>query len=144
MQICFIKHFAGMKNLHHVQRIQKLKLPGLVYRKTRGGMRETYEIVHCNSKKKEKKKNGTVRQKSRFLLRSSHCAMNCLKRVRSILPCQTPDIIGSLLGLVGPVSVYCDGVRWKVLICKFYLGVAARKIVWADPSLRYIRMLLGR
>ena len=30
------------------------------------------------------------------------------------------------------------------LICNFYLGVAARKIVWADPSLRYTRMLLGR
>ena len=30
------------------------------------------------------------------------------------------------------------------LICNFYLSVAARKIVWADPSLRYTRMLLGR
>ena len=29
------------------------------------------------------------------------------------------------------------------LICSFYLSVAARKIVWADPSLRYTRMLLG-
>ena len=30
------------------------------------------------------------------------------------LPCQTPGIIGSALGLVGPVSVYCDWVRQKV------------------------------
>ena len=30
--------------------------------------------------------------------------------------------------------------RW---ICNFYLSVAARQIVWADPSLRYTRMLLG-
>ena len=30
------------------------------------------------------------------------------------------------------------------LICNFYLSVAARKIVWADPSLRYTRMLVGR
>ena len=30
------------------------------------------------------------------------------------------------------------------LVCSFYLSVAARKIVWADPSLRYTRMLLGR
>ena len=30
------------------------------------------------------------------------------------------------------------------LICNFYLSVAARKIVWADPSLIYTRMLLGR
>ena len=29
-------------------------------------------------------------------------------------------------------------------ICNFYLSVAARQIVWADPSLRYTRMLLGR
>ena len=30
------------------------------------------------------------------------------------------------------------------LICNVYLGVAARQIVWADPSWRYTRMLLGR
>ena len=30
------------------------------------------------------------------------------------------------------------------LICNFYLNVAARKIVRADPSLRYTGMLLGR
>ena len=29
-------------------------------------------------------------------------------------------------------------------ICNFYLSVAARKIVWADLSLRYTRVLLGR
>ena len=28
-------------------------------------------------------------------------------------------------------------------ICNFYLSVAARKIVWADPSLRYTSLLLG-
>ena len=30
------------------------------------------------------------------------------------LPCQAPSVIGSALGLVGPVSVYCDWVRWKL------------------------------
>ena len=30
------------------------------------------------------------------------------------------------------------------LICSFCLSVAARKIVWADPSLRYTSLLLGR
>ena len=30
------------------------------------------------------------------------------------------------------------------LICNFYLRVAARKFVWADPSLRYTHKLLGR
>ena len=29
------------------------------------------------------------------------------------------------------------------LICNFSLSVAARKIVWADPSLRYASLLLG-
>ena len=53
-------------------------------------------------------------------------------------PCQAPGITGSLLGLVGPVSVYCDWVRWKVWSA--LLSVAAHKIVWADPSLRYTSM----
>ena len=43
----------------------------------------------------------------------------------------------SALRLVGPVSVY------RCQICNFYLSVAAHKIVWADPSLRYTSMLLG-
>ena len=30
------------------------------------------------------------------------------------LPCQAPGVKGLVLGLVGPVSVYCDWVRWKV------------------------------
>ena len=30
------------------------------------------------------------------------------------LPCQAPGVIGSVLGLVGPVSVYCDWVRCKI------------------------------
>ena len=30
------------------------------------------------------------------------------------LPCQTPGVTGSALGLAGKVSVYCDWVRWKV------------------------------
>ena len=30
------------------------------------------------------------------------------------LPCQAPGVIGSVLELVGPVSEYCDWVRWKV------------------------------
>ena len=34
-----------------------------------------------------------------------------LKLALQWLPCQAPGIIGSALGLVGPVSVYCDWVR---------------------------------
>ena len=30
------------------------------------------------------------------------------------VPCQAPGVTGSVLGLVGLVSVYCDWVRWKV------------------------------
>ena len=30
------------------------------------------------------------------------------------------------------------------LVWNFYLSLAARKIVWADPSVRYTRILLGR
>ena len=45
------------------------------------------------------------------------------------LPCQAPGVIGSALGLVGAVSVYCDWVRQKVGSATFCLSVAARKIV---------------
>ena len=34
-----------------------------------------------------------------------------LKLALQWLPCQVPGVIGSALGLVGPVSVYCDWVR---------------------------------
>ena len=44
------------------------------------------------------------------------------------LPCQAPGVIGSALGLVGPVSVYCDWVRWKV-------GSAASISVWQHVEL---------
>ena len=50
------------------------------------------------------------------------------------LPCPVPGIIGSALGLVDLVSVYCDLMRDQSLMCNFYLSVAAHKIVWADPS----------
>ena len=41
------------------------------------------------------------------------------------------------------VSILCLG-EIESLVCNFYLSVATRKIVWADPSLRYTCMLLGR
>ena len=46
-----------------------------------------------------------------------------LSRVLQWLPCQTPGVIVSVLGLVGPVSVYCDWVRWRV-------GSATSIAVW--------------
>ena len=44
------------------------------------------------------------------------------------LPCQAPGVIGSALGLVGPVSVYCDWVRQKV-------GSATSISVWQHVKL---------
>ena len=41
--------------------------------------------------------------------RSSHTSD--LKLALQWLPCQAPSVIGSVLGLVGLVSVYCDWVR---------------------------------
>ena len=39
-------------------------------------------------------------------------------------------------------SILCLG-EVESLVCNFYLSLAARKIVCADPSLRYTSMLLG-
>ena len=51
--------------------------------------------------------------------------------------------MSSALGLVGPVSVYCDRVRSQSKICNFYLSVEARVTVRADPSLRYTSHVAG-
>ena len=45
-------------------------------------------------------------------------------------------------GQSGVSMLWLDEV--ENLICNFYLSVAARKIVWTDPSQRYTSMLLGR
>ena len=45
-------------------------------------------------------------------------------------------VTGSVLRMVGPVSVYCDWVR-ACLICSLCLRVAARIVAYADPSLKY-------
>ena len=42
--------------------------------------------------------------------------------------CQALGVIGSVLGLVGPVSVYCDWVRWEV-------SSAASVSVWQHVKL---------
>ena len=65
------------------------------------------------------------------------------KMALQFLPCQAPGVVGSVLGLVGPVSVYCDWVRWKVWSATPISVWQHVKLSWADPSLRYTRMLLG-
>ena len=44
------------------------------------------------------------------------------------LPCQAPGVIGSVLGVVGAMSVYCDWVRWKV-------GSATSISVWQHEAI---------
>ena len=66
------------------------------------------------------------------------------KLARRWLPCQVPGVTGSVLGLVGPVSVYCDRVRWKV---GFANSISVwQQVKWSEQvrALRYTRVLLGR
>ena len=67
-----------------------------------------------------------------------------LKLVARWLPSQAPGIIGSALGMVDPVPVYCDGGYVKTLICNFRLSVASLTTVRADSCLRYTDMLVGQ
>ena len=53
-------------------------------------------------------------------------------------------IIGSELGLSWPGVSILRLREIGSLICNFYIIVAARNIVRADPSLRYTSPLLGR
>ena len=42
----FTRYIVGMKHLSYHERLQKLKLPSLEYRRLRGDMIEVYKIVH--------------------------------------------------------------------------------------------------
>ena len=52
-----------------------------------------------------------------------------LKLLFQLLPCQAPCIIGSVLGLVSPVSVYCDQMRWKVWSATF---ISVQHVHWYE------------
>ena len=70
----------------------------------------------------------------------------------------TSDLIGTLVATLPGTwcqrwdwLAWCQytvsgwGRKWESLICNFYIfSVAARTIVWADPTLRYTSLLLGR
>ena len=63
-------------------------------------------------------------------------------------PVATPrGVVRSGLGLVGPVSVYCDWVRWKVwpVICKLCLcGRTFNGLSWSVPEIhRHVAGMLG-
>ena len=50
--------------------------------------------------------------------------------------------ISTGMGRPGVSVLWLDEV--ESLICNFYLSVAARRLVWADQSLKYTNMLLRR
>ena len=51
--------------------------------------------------------------------------------------------MGPVLGLAGPVLVYCNWLRQLVWICSFSPCVVAHEIVLADPSLRFTSPVVG-
>ena len=81
---------VGLKNGH----IRKKSHPKVVNPRDIAGER----------KKKKKKKTHPKTQKTPV---TSKLALQWR-------PCQMPGVIESALGLNGPVSVYCDWVRYKV------------------------------
>ena len=53
------------------------------------------------------------------------------------------DVMRSVLGLAGPLSMYHDLVIAS-LICNFFLGGAVYSICEADPFLRYVVRTLSK
>ena len=47
---------------------------------------------------------------------------------------QALGVEGLVVGLAGPVSVYCERVREKVLLCNLCVNVAARAAVYKHSS----------
>ena len=46
VQRCATKQLPGMKNISYEERLQRLKLPTLAYRRTRSDMIEVYKLLH--------------------------------------------------------------------------------------------------
>ena len=73
---------------------------------------------------------------------SSHTSDSKIGTPVSTLPGAWRSRVSAGTGRPGVGILWLGEVeRW---ICNFYLSVAAHAIVWADPSLRYTSMLLGR
>ena len=73
---------------------------------------------------------------------SSHTSDSKIGTPVATLPGTWHDRVSTGTGRPGVNILWLGEV--ESLICSYYLSVAARKIVWADPSLRYTSMLLGR
>ena len=63
---------------------------------------------------RERKIPGSNPARAEIFPGSSHTSDLNIGTPLANVPCRAPGVIGSVLGLVGPVSVYCDWVRWKV------------------------------
>ena len=76
--------------------------------------------------------------------RSSHTIDLKKKLALQWIPCQAPGVCMISAGTGWPgVCILCL-VEIESLICHVCLSVVARTLTWADPSLRYTSMLLGR
>ena len=73
---------------------------------------------------------------------SSHTSDSQTGTPVATLPGAWHDIISTGTGWPSVSILWLGEV--DSLMCSFYLSVATRKIVWADPSLRYTSMFLGR
>ena len=90
---------------------------------------------------RERKIPGSNLACAEIITGSSHTSDLKIGTPVAILPGAWRDRVSAGTGRPG-VSILSLG-ETESLLCKFYLSVAARKIVRADPFLGYTRMLLG-
>ena len=75
-----------------------------------------------------------------FCSRSSHTSDLNIDTAVATPPGAWHDRVNTETGWPGASVFWLDDT--ECLICNFYLSVAARTIVWADPSRRYTRLLV--
>ena len=97
-------------------------------------------LVRCLARKR--KIPGSNPAGAGIFSRSSHTSDSKIGTPVSTLPGAWRYRVSAGTGQPGVSILWLGEV--ESLICNFCLSVAARKIVWADPSLRYTSMLLGR
>ena len=105
--VCFL-FFCANKSI--IEMLTRARLFGAQIRPSTLGVYRLVGLV-VRRPPRERKIPGSNPACAGIFSGSSH---TCDLNIGTPVACQAPGVIGSALGLVGPVSVYCDWVRCKV------------------------------
>ena len=133
-------HYSNQKGQYKLHPVSQQFPQGYSQNSTNVGLVE-YRSFLTSSPPQERMKPGLNPTCAGIFLRSSHTSDLKIGTPVTTLPGTWHYRVSVGTGWPSVNILWLGEV--ECLICSFYLSVAAHKIVWADPSLRYTHMLLG-